>query len=226
MHDGVDFVQVREAAEEGRLAGYLEANIPRWRWPAVRSPNGLSLLQYAASGGDEVAVVALVRAGLDVNAFDRGDRTACLNAAWSGRVDALRALIVAGAAVNVRAHSYAPVDRALLEGHHECVRVLIVNGAQLAPVYANIPPLIEPWMRALATGRARCKAAVVALMGIKRWRADSMWRGLDRFLVRAMVLEVWSTRAEGVWQPPLADFAPAPPTGVVSAPSRGGCIAQ
>ena len=54
---------------------------------------------------------------------------------------------------------------------------------------------------ALEQGRMRCRAVILALLGLKRRRGDVL-RQLDRWVVREeLAVAVWTTRADVAWQP-------------------------
>lgn len=64
------------------------------------------------------------------------------------------------------------------------------------PLPASNPPeeVWEAWQC-----RARCRAAVIAFIGLKRFRLRAQMACLDRWLMREVAFEVWRTRVDEAW---------------------------
>lgn len=88
-------------------------------------------LVEAVSNGAKDEVVALLKAGADVNKGDVSKRLALISAAYHGDAAMVRLLLDAGANVNVRgSFSSTPLMLAAREGHDEVIRLLVQAGAQ------------------------------------------------------------------------------------------------
>ena len=68
----------------------------------------------------------------DIDELDPGHNTALHIAAYAGRTSAVRALVAAGASINIRDWTgWTPLALTCRGGHHECVAVLVAAGADL-----------------------------------------------------------------------------------------------
>ena len=75
----------------------------------------------------------------DIDELDHGDNTALHIAAQAGRTSAVRALVAAGASINIRDWSgWTPLALTCRAGHHECVAVLAAAGADVNMVCDSI----------------------------------------------------------------------------------------
>lgn len=118
-----EFVAAAEAGRTAVVRLFLQAGID----PNSADRRGVTALMHAAGRGDLPMMEMLLKAGAAVNArTSGGDGTAMTWAASSGRIDAVRLLIKAGA-------TRESFDRALLwamrEGHLEIFRLLLEHGA-------------------------------------------------------------------------------------------------
>ncbi|UVW84327.1 ankyrin repeat domain-containing protein [Wolbachia endosymbiont of Aedes albopictus] len=95
-------------------------------------PVKATLLHFAAEGGYENIVGALIARGADVNAQDNDGWTPLHYAAESDHENIVRALIVHGADVNARDNDrYTPLHCAAEWGCEGVVRILVANGADV-----------------------------------------------------------------------------------------------
>jgi hypothetical protein len=67
---------------------------------------------------------------------------------------------------------------------------------------------ITPELEAFERGVLRCRAAVVAMLRVKRAGKLWMW---DKFLLLEMALCIWSTRYDKGWQTATQQQEPVPP---------------
>ncbi len=180
----------------------LLVNLPRTRW-AERDGVGQTLLHFACYGSNVAAVVALLMSGLlDVNARNKLGYTPMHFAAFLGERRALEVLCTAGTDLRATNQSNKnPMDEALrLISSGACVRVLVANGVRLSTVHKDCRDYITPELVAFERGVLRCRAAVVAMLRVKRARSClELWMW-DKFLLVHMALEVWATRYAREWQ--------------------------
>lgn len=195
----IDWDAVALASRKGELLALLEFGIPRARW-SERNKHGATLLHVASLGCNVAAVVKLVQHGVDVDARDSYQSSACHTAASRGQHQVLRVLCAAGADVTSKAgNGFTALDMALkFFGAADCVRVLLAHGVRLSSARKDVQSHVERWMWALESGRARCRAVVVALLALKRRRTVVM-RELDRFIVRELAISIFATRTHTAW---------------------------
>lgn len=115
----------------------------------------------AARQGDRVAVKALLKQGLDVNAA-QGDGTTALHwAAGKGDLELTHTLLYAGANVkaSTRLGSYTPLYLAAKGGHSAVVSALLAAGANPKAVTSNGT---TPLMMAAAAGDTASMTALIA----------------------------------------------------------------
>lgn len=79
----------------------------------------------------------------------------------------------------------------------DCVCVLVANGVRLSTVRKDHREFITPELEAFEKGVLRCRAAVVAMLYVKR--AGKLWR-CDKFLLREIGFAIWATRWNNEWQ--------------------------
>ncbi len=197
-HEGplIDWNAFGEASRGGRFME-LFVKLPRELW-AERDENGYTLLHHACFGPNVAAVVELLQSGLvDYAASTKQPRV--LEALCAADVD-LRALTRDGS---------APIDGALRNAYKddgETLRVLVANGVRLSTVnkacYKFTMPerackLITPELEAFERGVLCCRAAVVAMLRVKRAGQLWMW---DKFLLLEMAVCIWATRYDKGWQ--------------------------
>lgn len=183
-----------QADGDGLLLDLL-ANLPRERW-AERNKVGVTLLHYACRGPNVAAVVALVQSDLvDVNASDEIGWTPVHVAVARGESRVLEVLCAAGA--DLRAQRISVVDLALNWGKVDCARVLVANGMRLSTVGAEFRHRIKPELKAFERGVLRCRAAVVAMLRVKK--AAQLYH-VDKFLMRELAYAMWATRTDERWQ--------------------------
>lgn len=200
----IDWDAFREASEVGRLMDLL-VKLPRERW-AERTEYGLTLLHYACVGPNVAAVKALLQSGLvDVSARTGWGRSPAHVAASHTQPRVLEVLCAAGADLRARNNGgtdlgYAPVDNALIFVHKddgETVRVLVANGVRLSTVRKDCRMNITPELESFERGVLRCRAAVVAMLRVKK--AANLYH-VDKFLMRELAYAMWATRTCDRWQ--------------------------
>ena len=95
---------------------------------------------------------------------------------------------------------HSPIDYALMNAHEDdgkSVCVLMANGVRLSTVRKDHRKFITPALEAFERGVLCCRAAVVAMLRVKRAGKLWMW---DKFLLLEMALCIWSTRYDKGWQ--------------------------
>lgn len=187
------------AVTGGDFMGML-AKLPRECWNE-RDSSGNSLLHYACCASHAAATVVLVQSNLvDVNARNKyGGTPLDWVVSWN-RHRMVELMCALGA--DLRAQSEfgrSPLECALqhLDMGCESVRVLIANGARLSTVRGSYQYYITPELEVFERAVLRCRAAVVALLRVKR--VGELWRW-DKFLLRELAYAVWATRTEDEWQ--------------------------
>lgn len=145
------------------------------------------------------AVVGLLASGLvDVNARNTWGVTPAHYAAEAQPPRILKVLCAAGADLRARSNSgLTPLDVALHHMGYACVRVLVANGVRLHTVHGYLRRRITPELWAFERGVLRCRAAVVAMLRVKRKANLFVW---DKFLLREMAYAIWATRCNEQWQ--------------------------
>lgn len=194
----VDWDAVYAANDNNQLLELLLTQ-PRARW-TERDRHGRTLLHFAAMFADEAAIVALIQSGQDVNARNRWHYTPAHYAAENEPPRALEVLCAAGADLRARTHIDAsPLDTALGTARYDdqCARVLVANGARLSTANERQRRYITPELMAFERGVLRCRAAVVAMLSVKR-KANLYW--WDKFLLREIAYALWATRHNEQWQ--------------------------
>ena len=200
-HEGPP-IDWRAFDEAGKGGGFMEllAKLPRERW-AERDEAGFTLLHLACCGPNLAAVVALLQSGLvDVNARKRGGHMPAHFAAWRMQPRVLEVLCAAGADLRARDdRGLAPINYALMKAYKdgsETVCVLVANGVRLSTV-RDIRLHRLPKLEAFEHGVLRCRAAVVAMLRVKRAGKLVRW---DKFLLMEIAVAVWSSRYDKGWQ--------------------------
>lgn len=192
-HDLDFWAGVLAASSVDQLMALLES-LPRARW-SDRSGAGRTLLHFACISENVAAVVALIQHGLDVSACDERGWTPAHLAAL-GRPRVLEVLCAAGAQLRGRDRGgLTPLDKALshIDTSVECAHVLLANGVRLSTVQG----IVSAELVAFERGVLRCRAAVVAMLRVKRAGQLVRW---DRFLLREVALSLWATRCSREWQ--------------------------
>ena len=192
----IDWRTLNEAGKGGRLMELL-VKLPRELW----AHNSKPLLLSACRGPNVAAVVALVQSGpMDVNAEDTTGYTTAHYAAVFKQTRVLEVLCAAGADLRARTnHGESPIDVAITSssGHKsETVRMLVANGVRLNTVREGYRCYITPELEAFECGVLCCRAAVVAMLRVKRAGKLWMW---DKFLLAELAVCVWATRYAREW---------------------------
>jgi ankyrin repeat protein len=98
---------------------------------SAQDARGPTALEHAVTQGDISSVLALIHAGVDVNAKGFSGRPVLLWAATQGRLEIVRALARAGADVNVKdQQGWTPLTLAFSMGNFDVVQALIEAGAE------------------------------------------------------------------------------------------------
>ena len=188
--------EVFHAARSGKLYEFLK-QLPKERWTERDPYDEETFLHFAARGKNAKALVALLKGGLDPNdPIDATYPTAAHVAIAYGNLPALEVLCACGARVN------ALLDKAICNESplkpNGSIKVLLANGARLRnAAWAARLGQVTPDMIAFERGVLQCRAVAVALLGIKRKRAD--WSHVDKFLMRELAFAVWAERANEIW---------------------------
>lgn len=191
---------VYPACKQGRLKDLL-CTLPRVQW-LEQTATHLTLLHIACVGDNVDAALMLLAHGLDVNARNSAQRCPIHDAALHGQARMVEVLCAARADLRARGGNaqLTPLDFALanLPSAAECVRVLLANGVRLCTAGAWYRPRVSPEMRALERGVLRCRAVVVAMLRVKQ-KSSGRLSHWDRFLLRALAVQVWATRTATAW---------------------------
>lgn len=152
------------------------------------------MLHYAGTGDNADAVALLVAHGLDVNGGNTMIRP--IHMAASGNLRVLQVMVALGADLRVRTYvGSTALDVALPLPN---AFFLVANGVRLSTVREASRSLITPELEALERGVLGCRAAIVALLGVKRRRGDAL-RHVDRWVVRELAWCMWAERTNKAW---------------------------
>lgn len=190
-----------EIIDEGGVSEILHT-LPKERW-FKRDNGGDCLFRRACMYGDTLAVASFIQAGIDVNErFELDDVTSHRpidSATGNGNPKIVELLIAAGANMEPRAVNHnSALDIAIYRHKEECARVIIANGARLVNTAKKHKHHITLELISFEYGVLRCRAVVVAMLGIKKHRGEH-FKHVDRFLFREMALEIWATRSVADW---------------------------
>lgn len=190
-----------DASVGGRLLAYLQDHVPAARF-AERSPHSNTLLHLACHGDNvDAALVLMLRHGADVNARNASLWTPAHVAIRQRQLRMLELLCAAGADPFAKTNAdLSLLDFALhrsrgLPSGDNFVAMLVRHGVRLASAHHCFKRHIQQHAVALECARLRCRAVVVALLGIKRRRCPSLCT-FDRWLVRELCFAIWVTREE------------------------------
>lgn len=94
-----------------------------------QSDNNAALLD-AAQKGDLAKVERLLKRGADINAVDDEERTPLILAAFEGHIQVVKALVLAGAKLDVREKKYGNTALMLasIRGDTEVAKLLLARG--------------------------------------------------------------------------------------------------
>lgn len=159
---------------------------------------GGTLLHNAASAGDEVAIIALVRHGLDVDARSASDRTPLHAAAFYGQTGAVLLLAAAGATLAGATGVFA-LELAMSSGNTTTVKALVGLGVRVDAL-PDTSLRMMPSIRVMRAGFVNCRAVCVVLLGLKRRRRGAVMAHLDRFVVREIAFACFATSCDKDWQ--------------------------
>lgn len=210
---------IREASEAAWYAA--ESNdLPALRAcedvvSSLESQYGRTPLHSAAERGHMEALHFLVDARANLDAVDNGGDTPLHRAALESKLDAVRALLRAGADVT-RANRWNHVALwyALSFLRNECAAALLCGGARVEHLSDDItvPPWVQEFQGALDGRRAACRAACIALLGVRRFRASrsALPPYFGRDVVTLIGKQVWLLRESSEWGHPLPDVPETP----------------
>lgn len=202
MQFSVDWSAMATASLAGEFRAYLEHHVPRAHWHAV-DERGCTLLHHACMTPDDAAVVMLLRSGLTVDPVNSAGWTPLHVSAARSSARSVEALCAAGADANLLCgNGQRAIDLALAAESFECVAALVANGVRLRTATARAR--ITPDMASFEYGVVHCRAVVVALLGVKRYRGHHL-RHVDRFLIRELARSVWVTRTAYAWRAALVE---------------------
>ena len=138
---------------------------------------------------------------MDVNARNTSGNNAAHVAAMYDQPRVLEVLCAAGAHLRTRDATFrTPMEDALhqtQQGNDLCARVLVAYGMRLSTVSEDFRHCITPELVAFERGVLCCRAAVVAMLRVKRAGKLWMW---EKFLLLEMAVCIWSTRYDKGWQ--------------------------
>lgn len=188
-----------EAGRDGQLLNLL-ATLPRERW-AEPDEHGDTLIYHACRGPNVAALVMLLQSGIaNVNACSKLATTPVHIAA---RCHPRMVEVLCAAGANLLAcnqFGYAPIDFALAcmsETAPSTTRVLLANGVRLRTVGEEQRHFITLELVAFERGVLRCRAAVVAMLRVKK---AAQLHHVDKFLMRELAYAMWATRTCDQWQ--------------------------
>lgn len=188
----IDFPRAIAEAEGSSLSTYLDTLPP----DMMCGENGAAFLCLATTlGNNRRSVVKLIQNGADVNGrhifFMNTPLRHTVSHGKSGMIDIL---ISAGAKLE---QGY--LDSCVLTGDYWAARALMANGLRLRNTTVLCYPMTPLAFRIFEDCVLSCRSVVITLLGIKRHRGFNM-RHIDRFLIRHLAVEIWTTRTENQWQ--------------------------
>ncbi|MFP3030623.1 MAG: ankyrin repeat domain-containing protein [Wolbachia sp.] len=126
--------EIKTQYEAGKIWSDIDKN---WSYAArfnvnYKWFNDKTLLHYAAEGGCEKVIDALIKNGANIEVEDKEKNTPLHRAAKNGYIDIVNTLIGNGADVNkVTIYGRTPLYLAVAEGHMDIVNTLIDKGADV-----------------------------------------------------------------------------------------------
>jgi ankyrin repeat protein len=132
-HEEVVRLLVENRADVGAADGAI-VRVPLWPGRTSRSEGdgwgrefGNTALHYAAERGAAGIVSALLDAGADVNAFDKGGQSALHEAARRGHVAVVKVLLDNGADIEGQGHEGEKPVQSAIDGRNEAVVWLLID---------------------------------------------------------------------------------------------------
>ena len=185
----MDFDLAVQAAVHGQLYSFLLKQ-PRERWRDRHPTINCSLLHVSVHDPDPTAArLLLASKAVDVNAQDNGGNTAASTAAAYGNAAVLELLCAAGADLRtVNSAMCNALGRAIMWKRDAAVRVLLANGVRLGTSSHD-----SQAHRPFEADVTKKRRSVVALLRVKKVAPLPQW---DRWLLRLLALELWTTRGE------------------------------
>lgn len=188
----MDFDRAFQAAVHGQLYSFLLKQ-PRERWKDRHPTTNCSLLHVSVHDPDPTAARLLLASKVvDVNARDIGGNTTASAAAAYGNAAVLELLCAAGADLRtVNSAMCNALGRAIMWKRDVAVRVLLANGVRLGTSSHGSQGVCL--QRPFEAGVLKKRRSVVALLRVKKVAPLPQW---DRWLLRLLALELWTTRGE------------------------------
>lgn len=180
----IDWNRVYNVCHDDRMDAVL-LEIPQEMWMSrTKGGSQMTLLHCAAQSDSPKAMKRLLHYGFDPNQVDNRGNDAAYNAICYQRSQNLLLLICAG--LDPSRSSY--IQLAFLGYCDECGKVLITNGIW------KPPQCVDSKFVKLRQAFVVFRSCIVAIIGIKRFRRQLY--NVDRFLIRAIALEMWAARTE------------------------------
>lgn len=188
----IDFRRAIAEAESSSLSTYLDTLPP----DMMCGENGAAFLCLATTfGNNRCAVVKLIQNRANVNGkpvFFM--KTPLRHAILKGESCMIDILISAGAKVE-----QSDLDSCILMDDYRIASILMSSGLRLRNTRVVCQGMIPRTFRNFERGLLSCRSVVITLLGIKLHRGFIM-RHIDRFLIRHLAVEIWTTRNENQWQ--------------------------
>ena len=191
--------EINHACKTGKLKDFLHSVSPdRLLQVTYNNSTFLHHLTY-----DRSIILNLFLVGVNINHINKRGSTPLMCRLSYGHylyIDAVLLLIALGSNLSRKTFDgQTHLDIALSSGQLEYAKCLISNGSRLVNVEKDILRLASSSLVLFEKGVIACRDIVVTLLGLKRRKAILPF--LDKFLIKqVLVVEIWSTRAEQVWQ--------------------------
>lgn len=185
---GLGFHTADDAAQAGQLEAYMRS-FPREKW------NPEDWLARAAAWGDHSTARLLLEHGAP-------REFALWEAARKGSLSMIQLLLSKGpltpSVYGLHYHAMRAATRNEGENGRQCVDLLVLAGINCRlPAYPYGDHHLAYAKRRMH-GRKACVRAAIALLTTKK-KHGSIWRFVDRFLIRQVALATWQTRLDEKW---------------------------
>jgi ankyrin repeat protein len=146
-------------------------------------------------------LLPLINVGADIHICDIYGYSALHRASLRGHVDIVRALLLAGATVDLQDNDReTPLYWAIYYNNQECARLLIDFGALIENVQIDeCLTTIPMWIHEFVAARQSCRRAALTLIGIHKFHRTSITEGNDINVIRIIGLIVWNSCFNDVW---------------------------